>query len=51
MKCPYCKNKTLKNAVIHKVEVDYCPKCHGIWLDKDELDKIFADVEGIFKEL
>jgi Zn-finger nucleic acid-binding protein len=22
------------------VEIDYCPKCRGIWLDKGELDKI-----------
>jgi Zn-finger nucleic acid-binding protein len=22
------------------VEVDYCPKCHGIWLDRGELDKL-----------
>ncbi len=23
------------------VEIDYCPECRGIWLDKGELDKIF----------
>jgi Zn-finger nucleic acid-binding protein len=22
------------------VEIDYCPKCRGIWLDRGELDKI-----------
>lgn len=22
------------------VEIDYCPKCRGVWLDRDELDKI-----------
>jgi len=22
------------------VEIDYCPKCRGIWLDKGELDKL-----------
>jgi Zn-finger nucleic acid-binding protein len=22
------------------VEIDYCPKCRGVWLDKGELDKI-----------
>jgi len=51
MKCPYCKNRTLKKAIIYDVEVDYCPKCHGVWLDKGELSKIFKDVSGIFEEL
>ncbi len=40
MKCPRCKNEVLKKARIHDLEVDYCSKCHGIWLDKDELDQI-----------
>jgi hypothetical protein len=22
------------------IEIDYCPKCRGVWLDKGELDKI-----------
>ena len=24
------------------VEIDYCPKCRGVWLDRGELDKIVA---------
>ncbi len=24
------------------VEIDYCPDCRGVWLDKGELDKIIA---------
>lgn len=24
----------------HGVEIDYCPECRGIWLDRGELDKI-----------
>jgi uncharacterized protein len=24
------------------VEIDYCPKCRGVWLDRGELDKILA---------
>lgn len=24
------------------IEIDYCPSCHGIWLDRMELDKILA---------
>jgi hypothetical protein len=40
MKCPHCIDKLMKKAMIRDVEVDYCPKCHGIWLDKDELDQL-----------
>jgi hypothetical protein len=24
------------------VEIDYCPRCRGVWLDRGELDKIIA---------
>ena len=24
----------------HSIEIDYCPKCRGVWLDRGELDKI-----------
>ncbi len=24
----------------HNVEIDYCPQCRGVWLDKGELDKL-----------
>lgn len=39
MKCPNC-NETLVMADRQGVEIDYCPKCRGVWLDKGELDKI-----------
>ena len=44
MKCPNC-NETLLIAERHNVEIDYCPSCRGVWLDKGELDKIldYAD--------
>ena len=28
------------------VEIDYCPKCRGVWLDRGELDKIIERTEG-----
>ena len=28
------------------VEIDYCPKCRGVWLDRGELDKIIDRVNG-----
>ena len=39
MKCPNCNN-TLEMTERQGIEIDYCPKCRGVWLDKGELDKI-----------
>lgn len=39
MKCPNC-SATLVMADKQGVEIDYCPECRGVWLDKGELDKI-----------
>ena len=39
MKCPNCE-ETLIMTERQGVEIDYCPKCRGVWLDKGELDKI-----------
>jgi uncharacterized protein len=39
MKCPHC-DETLVMTERIGVEIDYCPKCRGVWLDKGELDKI-----------
>ena len=39
MKCPNCE-VTLVMTERQGVEIDYCPKCRGVWLDKGELDKI-----------
>ena len=33
-------NETLLLTNRQEVEIDYCPKCRGIWLDRGELDKI-----------
>ncbi len=40
MKCPVCKEPNLVMADRQGIEVDYCPQCRGIWLDRGELDKI-----------
>lgn len=39
MNCPNC-NETLVMSERQGVEIDYCPKCRGVWLDRGELDKI-----------
>ena len=45
MKCPVC-NVELRMTDRHGVEVDYCPQCRGVWLDRGELDKIVAIAES-----
>jgi Zn-finger nucleic acid-binding protein len=39
MNCPIC-NVTLQIAERQNVEIDHCPQCRGVWLDRGELDKI-----------
>jgi Zn-finger nucleic acid-binding protein len=39
MACPICKTGlALSNRA--DIEIDYCPTCRGVWLDRGELDKI-----------
>jgi len=39
MKCPNC-NLSLVMTDRGGIEIDYCPECRGVWLDRGELDKI-----------
>jgi len=39
MECPVCK-VTLLMSDKQGVEIDYCPTCRGVWLDRGELEKI-----------
>jgi len=40
MKCPVCSSSELKITERQGVEIDYCPQCRGVWLDRGELDKL-----------
>lgn len=40
MKCPSCKETSLVLSERQGIEIDYCPECRGVWLDRGELDKI-----------
>jgi Zn-finger nucleic acid-binding protein len=40
MKCPTCPEILLVMADRQGVEIDYCPQCRGVWLDRGELDKL-----------
>lgn len=40
MNCPVCKTPDLMMTERQGIEIDYCPQCRGVWLDRGELDKI-----------
>ena len=40
MQCPVCKDAQLLISERQKIEIDYCPSCRGVWLDRGELDKL-----------
>ncbi|MDP2268679.1 MAG: zf-TFIIB domain-containing protein, partial [Deltaproteobacteria bacterium] len=42
--CPVCSVELVMSER-QGVEIDYCPKCRGVWLDRGELDKIIEKSE------
>lgn len=46
MKCPVCKTADLLMTERRSIEIDYCPVCRGVWLDRGELDKLIAQDAG-----
>lgn len=36
MKCPICKEVNLVMTERQGIEIDYCPECRGVWLDRGE---------------
>ncbi len=40
MKCPVCTDKELLMVERQGIELDYCPACRGVWLDRGELDRL-----------
>ena len=43
MQCPLCLDSPLEPKYVGPTEVDICPKCRGIWLDRGELDRLLGD--------
>ena len=46
MKCPTCTDIALVMTDRQGVEIDYCPQCRGVWLDRGELEKLIAVEEA-----
>ena len=45
MKCPVCDIE-MRVSDREGVEIDHCPQCRGVWLDRGELEKIVARAES-----
>ena len=45
MKCPTCAVVDLSMSERQGIEIDSCPKCRGVWLDRGELDKFIQSSE------
>ena len=42
MNCPLCIDETLQPTYRGGIEIDICPRCKGIWLDRGELERLAA---------
>jgi len=50
MQCPVCRSVHLNMSERQGVEIDYCPQCRGVWLDRGELDKLIERSQGAAAE-
>ncbi len=49
MNCPN-DGAELRMAERQGVEIDYCPQCRGVWLDRGELDKIIERADDYYDQ-
>ena len=49
-KCIKCETAMIPKMV-EDVEVDYCPSCRGLWLDRDEIRQLADKSEDVLAEL
>jgi Zn-finger nucleic acid-binding protein len=45
MNCPLCVDEVLDVTHNGGIEIDVCPRCRGIWLDRGELDRLMGPAE------
>ncbi len=46
MKCPIDET-VLQMTAREGIEIDYCPECRGVWLDRGELDKLIERAKNV----
>jgi Zn-finger nucleic acid-binding protein len=47
MNCPVCDNSRLREMEKNGIQIDVCPSCKGVWLDRGELEKVMQDVREV----
>jgi uncharacterized protein len=47
MNCPLCVDEVLDVTHHGGIEIDVCPRCRGIWLDRGELDRLLGPAEPV----
>jgi uncharacterized protein len=47
MNCPLCVDEVLDITHHGGIEIDVCPRCRGIWLDRGELDRLLGTSEPV----
>ena len=50
MKCPTDQTELTRQTYEADIEVDVCPSCHGMWLDRGELEAIEEKIENDYIE-
>jgi Zn-finger nucleic acid-binding protein len=43
VKCPLCRDIDLEPRFSRGIEVDVCPRCRGLWLDRGELERLLDE--------
>jgi uncharacterized protein len=43
VKCPLCRDTDLEPRFARGTEVDVCPRCRGLWLDRGELERLLDE--------
>lgn len=46
--CPVCEVTQLNPRIRDGVEIDVCPSCRGVWLDRGELEKLMVRAKNEF---
>jgi hypothetical protein len=44
--CPNC-NEGMQDVRRNEVQIDVCPKCRGVWLDRGELEKLLHSAREV----
>ena len=48
LRCPNCESE-MRLSSKYGVEIDYCPRCRGVWLDRGELEKV-ANMQNQYED-